>query len=215
MPRIDTMPLLRIHSNQTCETSRGRGRPPRSSSLALRRLYHTAMAWAMSLALLMFLVPAASAQVPVNNCADSSNQGILRCALFPDAPPYLQPSGPSAPGDVKTFTRVFLLADEAVRCFDGTAPTLYVDPAVDAAGTTIVSSKWLFTLTGGGSCAPVDSDSDGMVDDLTACLHAFATQPNEMSSTASKPMQNFFGVHSADPLRNPAVAHGKPPSRQE
>ncbi len=177
---------------------------PAQSSAATHRRCGTAIV--MLIATLSFLAPAAGAQTPVNDCADPSNQGTLRCAVSPADPPYLQPGGPIVPGDVKPFTRVFLLADDAVRCFDGTVPTLYVDPAVDAAGTTIVSTKWLFSFTGGGSCAPIDSDGDGTVDDLTACLHAYDTQPNEMSSAATKPMKNLLGVHSADPVRNPVFA---------
>jgi hypothetical protein len=156
-------------------------------------------------AALTFLAPPAGAQVPVNDCADPSNQGTLRCAKYPGDQPYVQPGGPSDPDEVKTFTRVFL-TDDSARCFDGTAPTLYVDPAVDAAGNTIVSSKWLFTFSGGGSCAPADTDGDGVVEDLTACLHAYSTQFNEMSSAASKPMKNLDGVRSADPLRNPVFS---------
>ena len=97
-------------------------------------------------AALTFLAPTAGAQVPVNDCADPSNQGTLRCAKYPADRPYVQPGGPTDPDEVKTFTRVFL-TDVSARCFDGTAPTLYVDPAVDAAGNSIVSSKWLFMFS--------------------------------------------------------------------
>jgi hypothetical protein len=155
---------------------------------------------------LMLLAPAAGAQVPVNDCSDASNQGILRCALQPAERPYLDLGEPAAPQDVKSFTRVFLLADPSVRCFDGTAPTLYVDPAVDAAGNTVVSDKWLFTFTGGGSCAPRDSDGDGVVDDLTSCLASYRGETNEMSSAASKPMKELVGIHRPDPQRNPVFA---------
>jgi hypothetical protein len=150
--------------------------------------------------------PAVSAQVPVNDCADPSNQDTLRCAMHPSDPPYDHLAAPSSPGEVQAFTRVFLLADPSVRCFDGTAPTLYVDPAVDAAGNTVLSNKWMFTVTGGGSCAPVDSDGDGVVDDVSSCLGNYAGEPKEMSSTASKPMLELEGVNRADPVRNPVFS---------
>jgi len=156
--------------------------------------------------LLLLLAPVARAQVPVNDCADPSNQGILRCAMHPGDPPYLDLGAPAARRDVKTFTRVFLLADPSIRCFDGTAPTLNVDPAVDSAGNPVASSKWLFSFTGGGSCAPVDSDGDGALDDLSDCMFGYTTQPNEMSSAASEPMKNLDGVHRPDPARNPVFA---------
>jgi hypothetical protein len=126
--------------------------------------------------------------------------------MHPNDPPYDHLGAPSSPAEVQAFTRVFLLADPTVRCFDGTAPTLYVDPAVDAAGNTVVSNKWMFTVTGGGSCAPVDSNGDGVVDDVSMCLDSYAGELNEMSSAASKPMLNLEGVHRADPMRNPVFS---------
>ncbi|NJO12143.1 MAG: hypothetical protein HC872_00225 [Gammaproteobacteria bacterium] len=155
---------------------------------------------------LMFWASTVSAQVPVNDCADPSNQGTLRCAMHPNDPPYTDLGAPAGVAEIREFTRVFLLADPAVRCFDGTAPTLYVDPAVDAAGKTVVSNKWMFTLTGGGSCIPEDRDRDGVVDDVSTCLGHYADELSEMSSATSEPMVDLEGVHQADPVRNPVFS---------
>ncbi len=39
-----------------------------------------------------------------------------------------------------------------IHCIDGTRPMLHADPARDAVGKPIVSNKWLFYVSGGGSC---------------------------------------------------------------
>jgi hypothetical protein len=155
------------------------------------------------LVLVFLLLPSASAaQGIVNDCADPAWRNTLRCQVAPT--PYTS-LGP--PTDVKAFTRVFLLGDPAVRCFDGTAPTIYVDKAVDSSGRPVESGKWLFTLQGGGSCMPVDTDGDGAVDDVSECLtHYLGGEAAEMSSGDSKAMKNYFGIHSADPVKNPVFA---------
>ena len=146
----------------------------------------------------------AVAEVIPNNCADPLWANTLRCQVY--ATPFTTAGGPATVADIRTFTRVLLLGDPSVRCLDGTAPIMYVDKAVDASGP-IESNKWVFTVTGGGSCYPTDSDGDGVLDDASQCAAKYiGGEAGEMGTGDSSPMKNLFGIHSDDPTENPVFA---------
>jgi hypothetical protein len=161
----------------------------------------TCRRWAATLPAfgLLLLVSPARAAAPVNDCADPYWANTLRCAVF--ATPHTTLGGPATVAEIKSFTRVFL-KDAAVRCADGTIPSLYVDPAV------VPSNKWLISMTGGGSCQPVDSDGDGLVDDAQACYDEYTLrgEAREMGTGDDPPMRELFGINSPDPVQNPVFS---------
>src|SRR5215212_11549450 len=152
---------------------------------------------------LFTLCIAASALAQVNNCASPYWADTLRCRAFPGQPP--QPNFGSVPtaAQVKPFTRVFLNADPAVRCLDGTRPVMYVDKAVG-----VDSNNWIISMTGGGSAAALDTNADGIPDDAqhVADVYADPTERDEMGTAFKPPMKDFDGINEADPLRNYAFA---------
>lgn len=148
--------------------------------------------------LLMTLVVSLSLAVPalaqINNCASPYWQNSLRCKAFPGQVPQANfGSVPLAAADVKDFTRVFLNADPAVRCADGTRPIMYVDRA---AGAT-PSNDWVISVTGGGSAANAQEIAD---------TYADPTERDEMGTAFKPPMKNFDGINDPDVLRNPVFA---------
>lgn len=150
---------------------------------------------------LMLSADMAMAQVPGNNCAAPYWQDTLRCKAFPGQQP--QPNfgvSPTAVADIKDFTRVFLNDNPAVRCLDGTRPLLYIDKAVGAP-----SNKWIFSMTGGGSCNAHDSDGDGVFDDAQKCLDTYSDpqESGEMGTASQPPMRNLEGINRPDALQNP------------
>ena len=153
---------------------------------------------------LALVADTAMAQVPSNDCTDPYWQDTLRCAVAPADPP--QPNldtRPQTPSEVKDFTRVFLNNNLAVRCADGTRPLMYVDKAAGAP-----SNKWIFSMTGGGSCNAHDSDRDGAFDDAQGCLDTYADpkEYGEMGTASEPPMKTLEGINRPGALRNPVFA---------
>ena len=141
-----------------------------------------------------------------NSCADAGWAETLRCqalaaAGFPGAQP--QPNftdAPSTVGEIKAFTRVFLPIDDEVRCYDGTVPVIYVDAANPP------SNKWVISMTGGGSCSPVEGATPGVIDDATDCTDTYESERNEMGTATEPPMKNFNGINTPSPVTNPVFA---------
>lgn len=155
---------------------------------------------------LPILVAALCLAVPalaqVNDCTDPYWADTLRCKAFPGEVP--QPNLADVPTSIQPFTRVFLDADPDIRCADGTTPVMYVDRALDA-----TSNKWIFSVTGGGSDAPVDSDLDGDYDDAQAIVEAYLIggERDGMGTATKPPMMVLNGVNAPYPLRNPVFAN--------
>lgn len=149
-------------------------------------------------------IPANPTWAQTNDCATPYWQDTLRCAVAPNDPPQANfNTRPVNASEVKDFTRVFLTNNPAIRCADGTRPLIYVDKAV---GTP--SNKWIFSMTGGGSCHAQDSDGDDVIDDAQDCLNQY-TDPQEygeMGTASEPPMKNFEGINRPDALRNPVFA---------
>jgi hypothetical protein len=153
---------------------------------------------------LVLVTDVALAQVPSNDCTDPYWQDTLRCAVSPTDPPQANlKTRPQNPSEVKDYTRVFLNNNPAVRCVDGTRPLMYVDKAVGAP-----SNKWIFSMTGGGSCNARDSDGDGVFDDAQECLDNYSEpkERGEMGTASQPPMKNLDGIHRPDALQNPVFA---------
>ena len=142
---------------------------------------------------LVSLSVAASAFGQVNNCASPYWQNSLRCKVFPAAAPQANFGTVPAAANVKPFTRVFLNADPAIRCADGTRPILYVDRAVGASP----SNNWVISVTGGGSASNAQEVADNYAD---------AAERDEMGTALKPPMKDFDGINDPDPLRNPVFA---------
>jgi hypothetical protein len=74
-------------------------------------------------------------------------------------------------------------------------------------GKPIVSNKWLFTMTGGGSCYVDDSTTPGVYDDPSTCVQDYMSgELHEMGTAANPPMKTLFGIHSPSPTKNPVFA---------
>jgi Trypsin-like peptidase domain len=147
-----------------------------------------------------------------DQCDCPQYRDTLRCKWDHAAAwdPYLEPvravhdSPITSPAEDFTLVRLF---NEDVRCADGTMPGIYVDPANDPQ-----SNRWLFYLEGGGGCAPVDTDGDGIVDlsqgpdpeeqycgfcyvDPASCaVGPAALARDEFGSGLWAPSMDFFGV---------------------
>jgi Pectinacetylesterase len=160
-----------------------------------------------ALATLVLLASSASAG-PTNSCADPYWKDTMRCVLFPNELP--QPNLGSVPElgnaqSVPAFTRVFLGNDD-IRCTDGTRPLIYVDKAVCTDGNgcaggvkrgePIESNRWVFTMSGGGSCTG----------ELCALFYAEPGERGFMGSSTKPPMKDMEGIHVPDPVRNPVFA---------
>ncbi|MEO7795154.1 MAG: pectin acetylesterase-family hydrolase [Thermoanaerobaculia bacterium] len=130
----------------------------------------------------------AFAQPITNDCADPYWVHSLRCAALHPVEPQPVPAPPASPAQVKEYTRVNLDSDWEVRCLDGTRPILYVDPAVGGP-----SNRWLFSMSGGGSCWARDSDPvDGVYDDAQGCVDDYLGGEESEMGTASEPaMRNL------------------------
>lgn len=104
---------------------------------------------------------------------------------------------------MKNSTRVFLNNDLSIRCLDGTRPIIYVDKAVGAP-----SNKWIFSMTGGGSCNAHDSNGDGVFDDAQGCLDTYVDpkEYGEMETASEPPMKTLEGINRPGALRNPVFA---------
>jgi hypothetical protein len=141
-----------------------------------------------------------------NSCADVGWADTLRCkslaaAGFPAAQP--QPNYTDAPAtvaEIRHFTRVFLDIDDTVRCYDGTIPAIYVDAASPP------SDKWIISMTGGGSCVPVEGATPGVLDDASDCTETYEGERTEMGTATEPPMKNFNGINSPGAVANPVFS---------
>ena len=154
---------------------------------------------------LLTLCLATSATAQVNDCTDPYWADSLRCRTVPPgvAPQPNENSVPLSAAQVHTFTRVFLDADDSIRCLDGTRPVIYVDKAV-----TGESNNWIFTMVGGGSTATADTNADGVPDDAqrVADVYADPAEHGEMTTAYDPPMKELEGIHDPDPVRNPVFS---------
>src|SRR5215212_7076856 len=139
----------------------------------------------------------------LNNCAHPYWAHSLRCQAFPGLVPQANLGSVPTAAQVKPFTRVFLNADPSVRCADGTRPIMYVDKAVGAG-----SNNWIFSMTGGGSVAGVDTNGDGIVDDAQNVVDTYADpgERDEMGTALKPPMKDLDGINDPNPLRNPTFS---------
>ncbi len=169
----------------------------------------------------------AGAVPPANDCTDPYWRFSLRCQLLnasgsTEAPQPNLGSVPKVRPQVKAFTRVFL-ADPTVRSFDGTFPVMYVDRAKctlpvcpgrafdggDAQfGEDINSNHWVFSFTGGGSCAIEEGATPGVYDDPGRCFRSYlnGNERDEMTTADEPPMINLFGINNEDPADNDTFA---------
>jgi len=152
---------------------------------------------AFLLVVVFLSIPAPRASAQANDCTDPYWMNTLRCKASPTTLPHATLGGPTAVGQLKTFTRVFL-TNPSVRCADGTTPAIYVDPAV------VPSNKWLISMTGGGSCNPTDSNGDGIVD-AQGCYEDYAVdlEAKEMGTGDEPPMKELTGINRPGSLENP------------
>lgn len=144
-----------------------------------------------------------------NDCADPGWADTLRCQSLAAGGFAAQPQpnwndAPTSVSELKEYTRVFLDPDDEVRCYDGTIPVIYVDPADPP------SDKWVISMTGGGSCVPVEGAVAGVIDDATGCTDAYMHESGEMGTSNEPPMKNLNGsagssggIHDPHPMRNP------------
>ncbi len=152
--------------------------------------------------IVLFSAVSAAAQ---NTCANAYWANSLRCQVNGGGvvPQANIGSVPLVAADVKPFTRVFLMADPAVRCADGTRPVIYVDEAVSGD-----SNNWIVSFTGGGSVHPLDTNADGIPDDAQDALDVYLdpTEADEMGTSAKPAMKALNGVNLPDPVLNPVFS---------
>ncbi len=140
-----------------------------------------------------------------NDCGDPGWQQTLRCQALAvdglaDAPMPNLFDAPATEREVKAFTRVFLPADDRIRCFDGTYPAIYVDLANPP------SDDWMFSMAGGGSCRMQEGAVPGVSDDANECTAKYENEAGEMGTSRLKPMKDLEGIHSPDATINPVFA---------
>jgi hypothetical protein len=135
----------------------------------------------------VFLLAAPLAAQPgANSCLDPYWQTSLRCVAVNPPEPQPMPAPPATANDVKEYTRFDLESNWNLRCVDGTRPILYIDPAVGGP-----SDRWLFSLTGGGSCGAVDFF--GGPHPGQACYNLYAGGEAGEMGTAGKPSMLSLG----------------------
>ncbi|MEM7355997.1 MAG: pectin acetylesterase-family hydrolase, partial [Acidobacteriota bacterium] len=88
-------------------------------------------------------------------------------------------------------------AGNEVRCMDGTRPIYYVDPAEDANGLPLISNRWIFWTTGGGTCI------DGM-----ACGNQYFNGNHAaMTSASASRYRSEAGIFSNEPTEPNLFRH--------
>lgn len=162
---------------------------------------------------------------PPNDCNHKFWSETLRCkaleiAGLSDLPQPNADDRPTSVAGLRKYTRVFM-ANNKLRCVDGTRPPLYVAPAVCTTtggclltdgrevdyGNPVNSDNWLITFTGGGACSASDSNGDGNYDDGERCSSLYVSEASGMSSALDAPMKNINeGIMSRDPGKNPVFA---------